>query len=296
MSGALRPLLGLLLLGSSLWATPPLTDRATLWLNKPGTRLEPVPSPWLERERERVGADDLSIGIQEGVGYVTIVKAPRTFRGTIVTNADIGAWFTDKECTENWEVFHGCLDQNPDTADGRIYCRLERGFVAKVQCRKGCDDPSFGKWRFRWPTPACMSLEADIGTEGGFLSVEEARRSLHAINALLKRLLYGARFPEDFGEGRTPCELFSFDRVGVQEYSFKRAAGFLLRRLVEAGYLHGIGNGEINKIEKRMEAGTMVYYVPPGCADAVAGGWRTLSNSARIRFDGRRCPHVAILR
>ncbi|WP_457596906.1 hypothetical protein [Hydrogenimonas sp.] len=276
-------------------ATIALTDRASLYLNKEGVRYRPVSPAWLEKVRQRVGADEVTISYDGRVVHITVVKRPREAVRRIATSLDLRTWFVDKACIRDWEAFHDCLNRQSEPADEALYRRLERDFVAKVTCRKGCENESWRMWRLRWVAPAFMSLEADIG-EGGFASLDAAKESLQNINALLKKSLYGARFPEGFGEGRTEYEVFSLDSVTVASFDFGHALRRLLWRLKNDGYLEGIGSRDIEAIEKRAAGGKIVYYIPAHCAGEELRGWYATSNNVHIRFDRRLCPRIRVTR
>ncbi|WP_456451488.1 hypothetical protein [Hydrogenimonas sp.] len=286
----------LLLVPLLLGATPALTDRVTVWLNKPGVQLRTVPVAWLQRLREKLGARELRTGIEMGVVRLEIRQPPRTVVHRIQTSVDLSTWFVDKGCLKSWDDFHACLNREEGSPDETLYRRLERDFVAKVQCQEACEEPSFPKWRLRWVAPAHMVLEADIGGDGGFRDLDAAKESLRAVNGLLKKVLYGARFPEDYGEGRTPFEVFALDSATVQNFDFKHAVRRLLWRLKEAGYLRGVTGRDIDAIEKLAKPGKAVYYIPGRCTGGSMEGWYAVSNGSRIRFDTHYCPRVRVLR
>ncbi len=289
-------ILAVLSLPLLLAATIPMDDRVTVWLNRPGVELRSVPAAWLEKVRKKLGADELRVGTDSGIIRIDLIKQPEEKAQKITTTADLRTWFIEKECLKGWESFGRCLNENRNRADEVLYHHLEKEFVSNVQCRERCEDPSFKKWRFQWVAPAYMELQADIGTKGGFDTLEDAKKSLHRINGLLKKVLYGARFPEGFGEGRTEYETFAVDMVQVRNFDFKHGNRRLLWRLKEAGYLHGIDGGDIDAMEKSAKPGYMIYYIPPECTGGDISGWYAVYNSAHIRFDRRYCPRIRILR
>ncbi len=275
-----------------------LTDRMTLYLSKPEIRLKSVPPDWLERRRKELGADEIRIGTDRlGIPYLSIVAKEIQKPSRIVTSVDLRPWFTQKSCLKDWETFNRCMNAKRNETDAFIYRKLDREFVAKIICEEGqpCVDPTFARWRLRWIAPAYIQLEADIG-EGGFASLQKAKESLHAINALLKKTLYGARFPEDFGEGRSEYELFSLDTVRIANFDFKKAVTRLLRRLRTSGFLTGLRDRDIEKIGQEAKGGKTIYYLPARCAGGQAEGWFAISNGSHVRFDLRRCPHLEITR
>lgn len=288
--------LGLLLVPLLLGAAPAAEGRVTVWLNKPDVTLRTVSVKWLTRVREKLGAAELRTGIDRGIARIDIRRPPRTLVTGIRTSVDLSTWFVDKTCLKSWDDFHACMSREGGSPDEMLYQRLERDFVAKVQCQEACEEPSFLKWRLRWVAPAHMVLEADIGGDGGFKDLDAAKKSLRAVNGLFKKVLYGARFPEDFGEGRTPYELFALDEATVQNFDFKHAARRLLWRLREAGYLRGITGRDIDAIEKAVKPGTIVYYIPGRCTGGSVEGWYATPNGSHLRFDTRYCPRIRILR
>ena len=297
MKRALSALVGLALACSPLFATMPLPDRVTVWLNKPGAHIvTPVPPHWLDDVRRKVKADEIRIEKERGIDSITVVKRPQERPVKLTTSVDLRPWFVEKKCLESWDAFHECMGRKRNEADEALYRRLDDAFYAKVSCQKGCEDGNFTKWRLRWPAPAYMVLEADIGEKGGFENLEAARKSLTAVNALLKKALYGARFPEDYGEGNSEYEVFAVDTVRMEGYDFAGALHRILWRLKETGRLEGITRGDIADIEKRAQAGKMVYYIPKVCTGGSYVGWYAVSNSMPIRFDNRYCPRIRVVR
>ncbi len=122
-----------------------------------------------------------------------------------------------------------------------------------------------------------------------------ARKSLHVINSLLKKTLYGARFPENFGEGRSEHEVFSLHRVRLQS-DFGKAVRRILLDLVESGFLKGLSKRDIAAIAQNAKGGKIVYYRSLRCFDGQQEGWFAISNAARVRFDPQKCPRFEILR
>ena len=302
---------------------PPLSERVYLYLNEPGVSLKPVPAKRIETLRRQIGAKELSVRKgPEGVPAIAVVAPrPEEIPEKISTSVDLGPWFTKKECLKSWEAFHRCMNRGENRRDEMLYRHIEREFVSKVFCEEGekCPDGDFAKWRLVWENPALIRIEADIG-KGGFENLQEAKESLHRINALLKRTVYGARFPEDYGEGTGPEEIFAIGTRARQDYDFSEAVMRALSSLTAEGFLSGLGKNDIETLRKLSKGGALIYYLPARCiavpestpqsgaASPQAGdawrqppggetaGWHTQSDSARIRFDAGWCPRLEILR
>ncbi len=285
----------LLLLLFDLMACPPRIDRCAVYLNKPGIMMKPIPQEMIEALHSQTRADRIIVQKQDTVMRIVIVKKPRYKAVSLSSSVDLLSWFKDKKCVRSWERFHRCMNQKQNPDDERLYRKLDREFVARVICeeRSTCEDPDFSRWRLRWDAPAHIVLETDIGN-GGFTTTEAAKKSLHRINVLLKRVLYGARFPESVSES-TADAYFLVNEVPVQKYDFKKSLKVVLKKLKERGYLHGIDRNDIHRLSKLAEKGKLLYFVAEKC-DRGGKGWQQVSNSVRIRFDDKRCPSVEILR
>ena len=306
------------------FACPPVVDRCDIYLNKKGVTLKTVPAPWLEKVRKKLKVDEIVVSVQMGIPYIALLKKAEHRVRRITTTADLRPWFVEKSCLRNWERFNECMNERRNPADEALYHKLDRQFVARLICEEGSEtpcDPDFAKWAFHWRAPAFMELEADIGEPGAFQSIEEAKKSLHKINALLKKVLYGAHFPETYGEGSSEYEIYAEESVTIFPKGFGTALAKLLRKLKGAGYLKGLEGRDVDTIEKLAKGGKTLFYLPaecdaaaavPECAEALRfrtefkgkslcdeatkPGWHATSNGNHLRFDRRRCPHITILR
>ena len=289
----------------TVWACPPIPGRLDIYLNKEGVRVQTPPAAWLERARKALRLERVTVTTERQIPHIAVAVRPLRRVRRIATTADLHPFFAEKACLRDWDRFNDCMNRRVNGKDERLYRKIDREFVSKIICQRGCIDPSFLKWRFHWRAPALLQLEADIGGPGAFKTVEEAKRSLHKINALLKKTLYGARFPEAYGEGRSADERYSQEEVTLVPPGLGGRLFLLLGRLRKAGYLQGLCNRDMRAVRRLAGGGKALFYLPPECpakklpaggAKRAKPGWHAVSNASRIRFDGRRCPHVTILR
>ncbi|WP_353661711.1 hypothetical protein [Hydrogenimonas sp. SS33] len=319
----MRALLVLAALAAWALSCPPRPGIVDIYLNKPDVHLRSVPAPWLDKVRRSLGADEVRIGTKRGIVHIVLSQKAEERLQRIATAVDLRPWFTDKACAKSWESFHRCMDEKRNETDERLYIRLDREFVSKILCEEGqpCENPDFAKWELHWRAPWYITLEAPIGGEGEFKSATEARKSLDAVNALLKKVLYGARFPENYGEGESEYEVYAENRVRVIPKDFGPKAARLLTKLKRARYLRGLPDRDIETVGKLAAGGKTVFYLPkrcpaaeavpecaeahrlagafgPGslCAEATKPGWHATSNGNTVRFDEKRCPRVTVLR
>ncbi len=279
----------------SALAMPTVMGIVYICINKPGTKLKEPPGAWIERERNAIGVDELSISAGK-VPSVFLRKRPRRAVTRISATADLRPWFKNRDCIKSWETFHSCLNREVNPEDERFYRDLDRKFYARIICQNGCENDDFLKWRIRWPSPALVTLEADIGKPGGFTSLEAARTSLAQINALLKKVVYGARFPEDFGEAKTDLEAFAINKSMILDNDFRDKISRLLADLTAAGYLVGLDASEISTISALAGNSNIVFYVPASCPSRHKPGWNSEPNNVRIGFDRDGCPRLQVLR
>ncbi len=309
----------------AFWAQAcmPLTDRVTLWLNKPGVRLSANASERLGAWREKF--PNLEVHLEKdpsGVSRIFLrsrsVERPVAIRSSV----DLRPWFEERSCLLNWDLFHECLSERRNPRDEKLYRKLDRQFVSKVICEEGhrCIDPTFPRWSLHWSAPALITIEAEIG-KGGFATLDAAKESLHRINALLKKVLYGARFPERKGEGRSMAERFEIQKVRSRSDDFAKPLKVLLERLSGSGALTGLSDSEIERIAALARGGATIYYRAKGCPDEgnpedrhlvevreenktvfrqietdAPTGWRSLRAMASVSFDEKRCPHFSIMK
>jgi hypothetical protein len=184
-----------------------------------------------------------------------------------------------------------------------------------------CADPDFLKWKLRWPQPWRFVLKTDtIGQKWRFASLNEAKASLHRINALLGRVLPGARFPENPGENRD-MSVYSEEGRSIYVDPGLRLVE-VLKRLIDDKFLQGITRDDIRAIAHLARGGKDLYYLAPTCLkeDAIpecaggkseggylaqvcrelqaktAAGWQATSNGNRIKFSATGCPKIEVLR
>ena len=320
-------------MGNDLFACLPLAPMATVALNKKGAVLKKVPKVWLEKAARKLGAQN--IGQWEGkVNGITLRFSLKEAVRKIGTSLDLRPWFTDKECVQSWSRFNKCSQSRNDRGDEILYRRLDDRFVRKILCQEECcgedtkrnydqknrerskkplmcEDPDFLKWDFWWKKPYRMELEAAIGTPGGFENLKAAKASLHRINTLLNKVLPGARFPEDFGEGRSEFEVYYENhRTLPPPRNIGDKMAQLLCMLQKEGYLKGLTDADIETIGRLAAGGKEVFFVPRGCEPAGAiqlpqpqfaqkvakPGWHAVSISARLDWDRNGCPHFKFLK
>jgi len=325
-------------MAGALFGSVPLAPTEGIALNKPGVLLKRVPEWWFDKAAKKLGAARIRQWGGEGKGIALRFPLEKTVC-KVGTSIDLRPWFKNKSCAMNWDNFHRCASEGKNDTDLKLQAKLDREFVAKVICRdesqedaqpddgahlldqekRGktgkpmpCEDPDFLKWTFYWKAPFFMTLDAAINkTPAGFKDLASAKASLHRINALLERVLHGARFPEDFGEGRSEFEVYHESScppptpTQIDEKTLE-----LLRMLQEAGYLRGMNTEDLEAIGRLAGVGKTVFYVPRGCDSVVTirpprpssahkvamPGWHATSNNARIRFDQGGCPHLEFLK
>ena len=289
----------------TVWASPPIPGRLDIYLNKEGVRVETIPPAWLERARNALRLDRVEVAAKMEIPHIAVAVRPLRRVRRIVTTVDLRPFFADKECIRDWDLFHDCMNRRTEKRDERLYRKIDREFVSKILCREGCIDPSFLKWRFHWRSPALLQLEADIGGAGAFKTVDEAKRSLHKINELLKKTLYGARFPEEYGEGRSEFERYSRDEASIVSPGFGDKLVYLLERLRNEGYLKGFSERDMRAVRRLAGGGKTLFYLPlncraekliPGGLKTAKPGWHAVSNAVHLHFDSHRCPQVTVLR
>ncbi len=327
----------LLALAGWIGAHPPSLDTLSLYLNREGLILEIPPAEEVDALRRKIGARRVSIEKgEEGVGLITFAAALERRVTKVGSSADLRSFFQKSECIVNWDLFDACRNRRKNPKDELLVRKIDEGFIRKLIGREllECSEkdsglclkegegaspsnPSFPKWRLRWQTPAIIRIEAAIGEPGGFGSLEEARASLHRINLLLKKVLYGARFPESAGEERTPDEVYwTESRIERGGYDYAKALDEVLKTLENGGYLCGLLPADREEILSLAEGGRLIYYLSPQCAaetkeeiwtgsaeegyrrivKTAAPGWRAVSGNADFSIDEEGCPHYRILR
>ena len=308
-----------------IWAQAclPRFDRVTLWLNKPGIELRTPSAETLASWHKGIERSEVRVGKNEqNISWITLRLRPIERPVSLRSSVDLRPWFEERSCLLNWDLFHECMSERKNPRDEKLYRKLDRQFVSKVICEEGhrCIDPSFAHWSLHWSAPAQITLEAEIG-KGGFATLDAAKESLHRINALLKKVLYGARFPEGYGEGRSAYETYIVRKLRSQRRDFKTPLMRLLHMLKKSGDLRGILEREIAEIGSKAQGGAILYYRPEGCPDdgnpsdrriaelregnqtllqsiktESPSGWRSLRAAASVSFDEKSCPRFALMK
>ncbi|BDY12846.1 hypothetical protein [Hydrogenimonas cancrithermarum] len=328
----------LLTLAGWLFACPPMPDTLAIELNRAGVTLKTPPAEEVERLRKRAGARRLEIGkSQENIAQIVLVAPPPERVVTKVgSQVDLSRFFERKECMGSWDVFHAC-QLPPESGDAKLVRKIDEAFVRKLTGEERCEcsgedrdlcpkgggeaasvqEPDFLKWQLRWPAPKTLRIEANIGEPGGFGSLKEARASLHRINALLKKVVYGAHFPESRDEERSREDIYWTESHPKRiDYDFGKAVGTILETLENRGYLLGLSAKDREQIAHLAEGGKLLYYLPPRCAaktkewrwvpdgeggyrrivETPAPGWKARDNNARFFIDAEGCPRYELLR
>ncbi len=281
----------------ALFPCPPIFKFTSVFFNRPGIQVKTPPAVWEKAMAKSLSLDSVYILRSQGVFYLRISKAPEKKIVRISTSVDLSPWFKNRDCARTWEKFYNCMNQRKNPGDEKLYQKIDREFYSKLICQEECPDPTFVLWEAHWYSPAYITISADIG-KGGFKTVEEAKESLHRINLLLKKVIYGAKFPEDYGEGTSPEEVFSMEtRMVLDEKLIKRAVRELLLAMERDGYLSGLSREEIEKISSLSFPGRQVIYLPEGCPAPydLRAGWVSLYNSDRVKF-GEKCPMITVLK
>jgi len=271
-------------------------DRETVCLSKPGVHVAKLSDAYIQRLRKKIGADDLRFESKNGVVCITIFKKPAWRVDKIATSLDFTRWFKNKECLLSWNTFYDCMNKKRNPQDELLYQKLDRMFVAKITCGEGekCER-DFLFWRFYWDAPAQMRLEAKIG-RGGFASVEEAKRSLAKINALLKKVVYGARFSRSYDEN-DESSFYHEHSVNTNYHYFSQATKQLFELLQKHNYLQGLKEVDKKAIARLAHPGVKILYIPKGCTlpygGKSRGEWIDVG-VAKIEFGD--CPRVQMFR
>jgi hypothetical protein len=275
-------------------ATMPSIHKATVWLNKPGIALQKVSESMREKLRQRTGADRIDIGVREGVAYIAVVKTWRPKPKQLVVAIDLRPVFSDKSCLGSWENFDLCSNKRRNENDEDFVRILDRTFYSKLICQKGCRNKSFLKWWVYWKSPERIMLKADIGATGGFADLEEAKKSIEAVNALLSKVLIdGPRFPESEFEAIRKGGEFYVEAVSGAPYDFAEAIRNVLTTLQRQSLLKGIDSSDIKAIAGKTHGGISIYYFDEKCGqDQATAGWRAIYNNTPIRFDKNGCAHI----
>ncbi|WP_456391776.1 hypothetical protein [Nitratifractor sp.] len=310
-----------------LWAQAcmPRTDRVTLWLNKPGVELRTPSAEIFDALHKNIEGAQLRVGKNEqGISWITLRLRERPIERPVIlsSSVDLRPWFEESDCLVNWDLFHECMSERRNPHDEKLYRKLDRQFVSKLICEEGhhCIDPTFPLWRLDWRAPAQITLEAEIG-KGGFATLDAAKESLHRINALLKKGLYGARFPESYDEGLSAYKTYFVRELRSPRRDFKAPLIWLLNTLKKSGDLKGVSEREISQIGSKAQGGAILYYRPKGCPDEgnpedrhlvevhegnktvlrqiktdAPTGWRSLRAMASVSFDEKMCPRFAFMK
>ena len=303
------------------WACGPMMGRSNVYLNKKGVTLKTVPSSLLEKIKKDSRVKDIELSVYMGIPNVILHQSVKTRVLGISTVVDLSQWFIESSCLKSWESFNSCMSERKNSADESLHRKLEQQFVSKILCREKCENPDFAKWVFHWRSPAFMELETNIGSGEGFESVQEAKKSLHNINALLKKVLYGARFPESYDEGHSEYEVYSQNTRIIAPKDSGKVMAKLLKLFKKEDYLHGLNDNDIESIKKLAKGGRSVFYLPSDCPfaeavpqcssahlfqqgdkhrdwcnEATKPGWHSICSGSRIIFDRQHCPHVTLLR
>lgn len=280
-----------------LFSTPLILRFSVIFLNKPGVELKPVPRSWIDAEKVKLNLDRLEIGIKDGIPMVLLEKVPVRKIVKISSSVDLSMWFKNKGCAKTWDSFYKCMKELKNPEDEKLYRKIDGKFYSKLICQNDCLDKDFMKWEVHWYSPGYIIVSAPIGKEGGFKTLEDAKASLRRINLLLKNVVYGARFPEDYGEGRTPQEVFSVEGISVAKIDYSRAVRRLLNDLIREKFLVGLSPEDMERISEASKAGRAVLFIGKDCPstpEVKQKGWVSLYNTVMVDFRRRYCPEIKI--
>jgi len=284
-----------------LYSTPLILKFSVIYLNKPGIKFKTVPNTWVYRQKEELNLDELKISVKDGVPFIYLRKDYEKKIIRITTSVDFSRWFKNKECSKTWNTFYDCMNKKKNPEDEKLYQKIDREFYSELICQNGCEDEDFLKWEVHWYSPAYISITAPIGEKGGFKNLKEAKASLKRINSLLKSVVYGARFPEDYGESSNPNEVFSLEKEPQLNFDYSTAVRKILNTLIRDGFICGLFPVDVKRISKISRAGRIILFLgkncslPPG-AEKEGDGWYSFYNTAKIEFKGTDCPSIKILK
>ncbi|BCD67356.1 hypothetical protein [Nitratiruptor sp. YY09-18] len=291
----LRLSIFLFLIISTLFACIFPPDRVVICFNKASIQIAPGINQYKKELEKDLKGGTVTIVRNGSVTCIHIKKRPQRYITEIVTTLDLSAWFEKKECIRSWEAFYECMNKKRNSKDEKLYQKLDRNFVAKIICQEGQEcDLSFLRWELHWNTPGYMQLKTVIGP-GGFASKEKARKSLAKINNLLKKVLYGARFPQNADENYDGSTYYENHKVA--QYDFKKTVANLLQKMQHYKIISGIDQNDIKQLISLSIPGANILYLPRGCknpyGDISKGEWIDV-RSAHVVFG--KCPAVEILR
>lgn len=279
--------------GEPIDLPPRFTGISKIFLNKPGIKLKTPSYDWIVNEKAKVGLDTLGIESKDEIPVIVIGKRPKRKIVRITSSVGLSKWFQNRECLKTWDSFHRCINKHQNPEDVKLYRQIEREFYSKLICQRGCEDNSFLKWTAHWYSPAYMTISAPIGEKGGFKTLKDAKQSLRKINHLLKKVVYGAKFPEDYGEGRSDMDLFSTDERPVVNADYSKAVSNLLNELAKGRFITGLSSKDIKKISVASKAGRAVLFVGTGCPSNPTikqKGWIGLDTPVWVDFRSPVCP------
>lgn len=267
---------------------------SVIFLNKPGIefKLKTLPRSWIDSEKLNLNLDRLHIGSKYGIPMIRLGKIPGRRIVSVSSSVDLSRWFKNKKCAKSWDSFYKCLNKHENPEDEKLYQRIDREFYSILICQKGCKDKDFLKWKVHWYSPGYIVISAPIGEKGGFRALKDAKTSLRKINLLLKKVVYGASFPEDYGKGRTPNEVFSTSDTPIA-FDYSKAVLKLLNDLIREKFLIGLSPEDVEKISAASKAGRAVLFIGKDCPsnpNVKQKGWVSLYNTVWVDFRSPFCP------
>jgi hypothetical protein len=285
-----------LFFSSLAFATMPKFNRAVVWLNKPTIVLKNISNDTIKKLRDQVGVDSIEIGKKEGIAYIAVEKNLKKAK-EITVSIDLRPVFSNKSCLGSWDNFYTCLQMQKNKTDEEFMQILDRAFYAKLICQKGCKDKSFLKWRVYWKSPETIMLKADISKAGDFADLEEAKKGIDKVNALLAKIIIeGPRFPKSKFEAIRHGGSFYVQTAPVTSYDFAKAMRTILNTLKNKKLLEGMSDADIASVIRILQGGKMVYYTSKKCGIIKTPKWRSENNAMPIHFDKNKCAHITITR
>jgi len=314
----MKKLIILIFLTTYLISCPPLLDQIVIFFNKPQIEISKnLQNVDFKKIAKKIGFEKISFSY-DSIPTLHIKIYTKQTVNKISTSIDLRPWFKNKKCATSWDRFYDCMNKKENFEDELLYRKLDREFVSKVICQKGCKDISFTKWHLKWISPYHIILDTEIGKNGDFKNVQEAKKTLSKINELLKKVIYGAKFPETFGEGKSEFEIYSENHILLIDKDTPNKIENLLNYLSAQHIIIGLEKKDIKDIANLSFGGKMIFYLSKECdAKYIAPycftklqfpnkksicekktkiGWHSVSNGNSIEFDKQKCPKVKFLR
>ncbi|WP_281951625.1 hypothetical protein [Nitrosophilus kaiyonis] len=307
----------LIFLTTFLLSCPPLMDRIDIYFNKPGITTIKEQKDNLKEIANNIGFKNIDF-LYENIPQLHIMLYSKKYVNKIYTSIDLSPWFKNKKCIKSWETFHECMNKKENYEDEILYRKLDQQFVSKIICQKGCDDINFVKWHLKWISPSNIALETDIDAKGDFKNIQEAKKTLAKINELLKKVVYGAKFPENYDEIKNKNETYFENSITIIDKNISKKIKNLLNYLIKQKIIKGLQKNDLKEIANLSKGGKMIFYLSKECdpkniaplcfsklqfpnkksicEKKTKTGWHSISNGNKIDFDSKKCPKIEFLK